>query len=307
MEDGALQAYSLIGDPEARRGEAEQPARPRRSAIATAILFHLAILVAILVRWETSPPSPPVPPPSIPVRLILRPPQPARPSAARPREQVKYRESGPDERTAGPPIAPPARVAKDEPAAAPPAEQHAAPEEAASDHPADQAKLAESEASKAPPPPPLATPDAVPTPAPKQQQPPVKAKPAQAKEPPETHQPRKTAASVQPPRHPVPNREEASKEMSGDPYLNLLLKAMEKHKTYPALARPLGLTGTAYFIISIDRGGNLVAMKLRKSSGSELLDRAGEEMIRKTAPFPPPPSDFPVDRIITVDIPFAPN
>ncbi|MBV8653538.1 MAG: TonB family protein, partial [Alphaproteobacteria bacterium] len=129
--------------------------------------------------------------------------------------------------------------------------------------------------------------------------------PAQEQTPP--HPPSRTAAAHPAARPPVLNREEAPKETSGDPYLNLLQREMAKHKVYPALARPLGLTGTAHFLVYIDRAGRLVGLHLTQSSGSELLDKAGEQMIRETAPFPAPPSDYENNLILTLDVPFSPR
>jgi protein TonB len=157
-------------------------------------------------------------------------------------------------------------------------------------------------------------PDAVPIPAPKAPTPPARpAEPAQAKDqapskdPAPPRPPAKTALARPPSRPPVPNREEAPQEMSGDRYLNLLMREMDKHRVYPTLARPLGLSGIAHFTIAMDRGGRLLRVTLEKSSGSALLDQAGERMIRETAPFPAPPSDYPDGLVLTVQVPFSPT
>jgi protein TonB len=84
---------------------------------------------------------------------------------------------------------------------------------------------------------------------------------------------------------------DAPKETSGDPYLNFILREVARHWVYPPLALSLGLSGTAIYRISIDRGGRLLDVTLEKSTGSSLLDEAGFRMIRATAPFPAPPSD----------------
>jgi protein TonB len=311
-----LSAIALVGDPGLSHGSAERPSPLRRIAIAAAILLHLAILISLLVNWRGSTPAIP---PSIPVTLVLEPPKPPPPPQAKrvpapkPSPWAKYQESGPDLRTAGPPPAPPVPQPEDKPAPPPPAAQQAAPEEPIPAPTPEPAKPVQSAAAEAPPPPPVTLPDAIPLPAPKAQEAPTKPpEPTQAKErapakePPTPRPPAKTALARPPSRPPVLNREEAPQETSGNPYFNLLIREMEKHKVYPALARPLGLTGVVHFIMFIDQGGRLVELKLEKSSGSQLLDAAGERMIRETAPFPAPPSDYIGDIVINVAVPFSP-
>jgi protein TonB len=89
----------------------------------------------------------------------------------------------------------------------------------------------------------------------------------------------------------VPDRLPAPEEHSGDPYFNMLRDEMEKHRFYPALARPLGLSGTVEFELRIGRTGNVVSFRILKSSGAELLDNAVKKMVDDTAPFPPPPAE----------------
>jgi TonB family protein len=288
-------------------------------AIAAAILLHVAVPLSLLVNWEG---STPVPPPSIPVTLILTPPPPPPPppetkraSAAKALPAAKYRESGPDLQTAGPPPAPPTPQPEEKPVPPPPPAQQVAPQEPVPAQPTEAAKPAQSAAAEVPPPPPVTPPDAVPIPAaPKAPTPSTKpAEPAQAKDqapskdPAPPRPPAKTALARPPSRPPILNREEAPQETSGDRYLNLLMREMDKHRVYPALARPLGLSGIAHFAISIDRGGRLLNVKLEKSSGSALLDQAGERMIRETAPFPAPPSDYPDGFVLAVQVPFSPT
>jgi protein TonB len=108
----------------------------------------------------------------------------------------------------------------------------------------------------------------------------------------------------------APPRLEATEEKSGDPYFNECVQLLMRHRTYPSLARPLGLRGTAHFEILIDRRGVLVAVHLFESSGSDLLDRTAEQMIRDTAPFPPPPPSYlrgSNTLAMTAQIPMAPD
>ena len=96
----------------------------------------------------------------------------------------------------------------------------------------------------------------------------------------------------------MPTRLEAPVSRSGDPYFNRLRDEMEKHRFYPALARGLELSGTVAFEMLIDRSGRLGWVRIRKSSGTDLLDQAVIKMVQDSAPFPPPPDDIPGDGII---------
>jgi protein TonB len=102
--------------------------------------------------------------------------------------------------------------------------------------------------------------------------------------------------------------EAGEKARSGDPYLNAARDRIEQHRTYPAVARPLELKGTAVFQIVLDRAGNLRTLYLVQSSGTSVLDSAAEGMVRTAAPFPPLPSDYPGGSVaITVSIHMFPE
>ena len=88
--------------------------------------------------------------------------------------------------------------------------------------------------------------------------------------------------------------------------MNAARAALERHRFYPAAARPLGLKGRAVFAMVMDENGRLRALRLEKSSGADILDRAAAEMIRRASPFPRPPPDLP-GREILVEIPVYPD
>jgi protein TonB len=91
----------------------------------------------------------------------------------------------------------------------------------------------------------------------------------------------------------------------GDPYLNLLVYLIQRHRIVPKVASKLGLPieGVAVYTFIIDPRGNLMSLTLTRSSGSPVLDEAGERMLREAAPFPPPPPDFPARPIaLTVSL-----
>jgi len=68
---------------------------------------------------------------------------------------------------------------------------------------------------------------------------------------------------------------------------------LNKHKKYPQDARRNGEEGVASVSFSIDRSGKVIAARLDKSSGSQLLDQEAVEVISRASPFPQPPDDVP--------------
>jgi protein TonB len=60
---------------------------------------------------------------------------------------------------------------------------------------------------------------------------------------------------------------------------------------YPALARREGIQGAVQVAFIIHTDGSLSSLKLRKSSGYEVLDQAALEAVRKAAPFRKPPEE----------------
>jgi periplasmic protein TonB len=63
---------------------------------------------------------------------------------------------------------------------------------------------------------------------------------------------------------------------------------------YPMDAR--GATGTVLVKFELDRTGELISSEVKKSSGSQILDRAALEILRRASPFPPFPAAKPEDR-----------
>jgi periplasmic protein TonB len=73
----------------------------------------------------------------------------------------------------------------------------------------------------------------------------------------------------------------------------LLVAQLERHKRYPPQAR--GKVGVARLEFSIDRSGRVLASRIIHSSGSDALDQEALALIRRAAPFPPPPAGLPDD------------
>ncbi|MEJ2061176.1 MAG: TonB family protein [Gammaproteobacteria bacterium] len=70
-------------------------------------------------------------------------------------------------------------------------------------------------------------------------------------------------------------------------YLATVLRALQRtgDMNYPGQ-----LTGEPVVTMVIDSQGELVALRLVNSSGNDRLDRAAEQIVRQTAPFPPFPA-----------------
>jgi protein TonB len=290
---------------------------PRGRAFAVAALVHVAAILLFLLLpnlWRELP----EPPPLI-ATLVLEPPPPPPPPAPEPprprqRPEPRARQSGAGD---APPTEKPAQKerasgADPEQAAAadpkpaepsPPAPSPPAPEPAKPDPaPAEPAAAeAQPEPAKPSPPTPSALPEVAavapepatvppePTPAPD-----APLVPRQKPPPPAEASPRTALAA--PHRPSTAPRRDADRDPSaepGDRYLNTLRDRIERHRTYPAAARPLGLRGTAQYSLTIDRAGRILRLRLSRTSGMEVLDRTGEQMIRDAAPLPGMPPDIP--------------
>jgi TonB family protein len=271
----------------------------RRFAVIAAAALHLAVFLWLFHPWRSD--SEKTPPTAMPVTLVFEPPpqpkpepkpQPApqpKPAPPAPPPQNTFdRSSGPDAQTTAPASEQDEVKNEEKPGLAAPA-------------PAPPAEV------PAPPPPPA--PAIVPEP------------PTPVKPKPEPPRPAARPKDEKPLPHPQSNNEAAlhprtspdrvapgERRAAGDPYLNAIRRELDKHRFYPDLARPLGLSGIAFYTVVIARSGKLIGLYLTQSSGSELLDRAVAKAIRDTEPFPPVPPDYPGDPIeITMQIPIRPN
>lgn len=241
--------------------------RIRAGSLLAATLLYLLLLAAILL-WPAGPP--PAPPAPIPVRIVRKEPPkpPATPPQPRPVEPPMRKqpltESGESERTTAPA---PAREAPEE----------RKTEAARSDSPA------RAEEKQAPAP----LPETSPTPKGTLST----AKPATPRFEPPKPEPPKPAARPSFSKKPAPpeHRMAAPKAETGDPYMNALRDEIERHRTYPPLAQSLGLAGVASYRLVIDASGRILSLTLVQSSGAEILDRTGREMILAAGRYPPPP------------------
>ena len=244
--------------------------RIRARSLVAALLLYLLLLALVVYFPEDSPVAPPAP---IPVRIVNQlPPPPPPPPAAKPQAKPQPEPPAPQER-------PLTRSGEDKETTAPAPAKQAEEERKADSTPPEPDKTAPAKAAPAP------LSDAEPTPNGKL---PV-AKPA----PPSPPKPEPPKPAARPSLSKTPSRNEfritAPKEQTGDPYMNGLRDEIEKHRAYPPLARSLGLQGIATYRLMIDPQGRIMSLDLVESSGADILDRAGRDMILAPGRFPPPP------------------
>ncbi len=66
--------------------------------------------------------------------------------------------------------------------------------------------------------------------------------------------------------------------------LQALARKIEDHRTYPMAARKRGIQGALTAAVSMDEQGAFLDARVLRSSGSDLLDRAGMDLLRKVFP-----------------------
>lgn len=72
-----------------------------------------------------------------------------------------------------------------------------------------------------------------------------------------------------------------------------IVAKLERLKQYPESARVAGEQGVAYVRFRLDRAGNVLSVSLTKSSGYDDLDDEVLALVRRSSPFPAPPTGFP--------------
>ncbi|PWC58048.1 energy transducer TonB [Azospirillum sp. TSH7] len=157
-----------------------------------------------------------------------------------------------------------------------------------------------------PEPPPVVEPEVV-LPKPPPEPPKPKPKPEKPKlEKPKP--PRPVAQPVQPapvaaPPAPAPAPAPAAPAPSAAPsravpsWQGRLLSHLERHKRYPRAAQARRQEGVAQVRFTIDRDGNVLSVRLDRSSGVPSLDEETVEMVRRASPLPAPPEEMAKDRI----------
>jgi len=87
-------------------------------------------------------------------------------------------------------------------------------------------------------------------------------------------------------------------------YLREIRRLLERHKDYPHMARRRNIQGVVVVVFSLGPGGQIMAARVSRSSGQDLLDEAAQNTVRRVGQFPP----FPVElnrRQLTVEVPLS--
>ena len=88
-------------------------------------------------------------------------------------------------------------------------------------------------------------------------------------------------------------------------YAGIVSAHLRRHQQYPADARSRGEQGTATVSFSLDGGGRVTAARLVRGSGIASIDQEVQAMVRRSSPFPAPPSERGVS--FTVPVSFRLN
>jgi protein TonB len=73
-------------------------------------------------------------------------------------------------------------------------------------------------------------------------------------------------------------------------YAGLVSAHLRRHQQYPSEARSRGDQGTATVSFSLDGGGRVTSSRLVRGSGIASIDQEVQAMVRRSSPFPAPPS-----------------
>ena len=71
-----------------------------------------------------------------------------------------------------------------------------------------------------------------------------------------------------------------------DPVLLQIMRRIETAKRYPRVARRMGIEGKTVVRFKLKPGGQVEAVEVAESSGSDILDKASVETVREAAPLP---------------------
>lgn len=229
------------GRPPARYSD-HRPLRTRTGAIALTTALHVLVVLALVLRWQTSAPMHTAPA-TFEVKLI--------PEAAEPEPEKPIPPTPPPEQPQQqPPLLQPVS-----PVIEAPRMLLAAPNQMAA------AAQPDPEPSTAPP----AEPS---TPAP-----PPAAPPAAPRDGPDSWEAR-------------------------------VMARLERVKRYPSAARVGRVQGVAYVRFRVNRQGRVLFASLQRSSGSDLLDKAALETVRRAEPLPEIPKDRPAEIEVAVPVEF---
>jgi len=84
-------------------------------------------------------------------------------------------------------------------------------------------------------------------------------------------------------------------------YLSRVRSIVDRRKYYPPEAKRYGVEGKVSLRISVDANGKITQVELINSSGSRILDRAAQDLIRSIGSLPPPPEGKPFTFVLSID------
>ncbi len=85
-----------------------------------------------------------------------------------------------------------------------------------------------------------------------------------------------------------------------------LIGQLQRAKRYPDAARGAGEEGAAIVSFTMDRAGQVLSVRLVRSSGSAALDQEALALVHRAEPLPPPPAQLPGQTLtLTVPIRFS--
>lgn len=88
-----------------------------------------------------------------------------------------------------------------------------------------------------------------------------------------------------------------------DAYQRQLYEIVARNSRYPGEAKRLRLSGVTHLAFRLDRLGNVLDCWVQESSGSEVLDDAALDALKRSQPLPPIPPGLPprMDFVIEID------
>ena len=75
-------------------------------------------------------------------------------------------------------------------------------------------------------------------------------------------------------------------------YNKKLYRVVKSHTSAPRAARRARLEGTVYLLVTFDAHGNVLAVRVRKSSGHDVLDRDAIATLKRLGKLPAPPTEL---------------
>jgi protein TonB len=86
-----------------------------------------------------------------------------------------------------------------------------------------------------------------------------------------------------------------------------LFAHVERYRRYPEAAQRDGLHGVVQVMFAMSRGGRVVGVWLKTSSGYTALDQEAIDTVRRAEPLPPIPIELPDQLTILLPIEFTPS